>query len=66
MARNVKKIKLIISYPQSQAVQLPISNSLLATDNTHILLLNDLGVSKIKQYKNKKIKYVCVKLIIFW
>ncbi|KAM9969267.1 hypothetical protein ACTFIW_013185 [Dictyostelium discoideum] len=46
MARNVKKIKLIISYPQNQAVQLPISNSLLATDNTHILLLNDTGYQR--------------------
>ncbi|KAM9988441.1 hypothetical protein ACTFIZ_012188 [Dictyostelium cf. discoideum] len=46
MARNVKEIKLIISYPQSQAIQLPISNSLLATDNTHILLLNDSGYQR--------------------
>ncbi|KAN0023185.1 hypothetical protein ACTFIU_011348 [Dictyostelium citrinum] len=46
MARNVKDIKLIISYPQSQSLQLPITNSLLAADNTPILLLNDFGYQR--------------------
>ncbi|KAN0029996.1 hypothetical protein ACTA71_008136 [Dictyostelium dimigraforme] len=46
MARDVRDIKLIISYPQNQTLQLPITNSLLATDNTPILLLNDFGYQR--------------------
>ncbi|KAN0029995.1 hypothetical protein ACTA71_008135 [Dictyostelium dimigraforme] len=43
MSRNVKNIKLIISYPPNQTLPLPITNSLIAADNTPILLLNDSG-----------------------